>query len=450
MSKKILVIGGGPAGYPAALKAATLGAEVTVVEKSAIGGVCLNCGCIPSKSLLDAAHRFDVVKKIGLLSQEDITQPVPSWQKIIERRGNVITKLQGGIAGMFKAKKVNLINGTASFVDKNTVSVETEQDVQTITFDAVIIATGTEAFIPPPFNAHKDKIYDNSNIFKMPALPATITIIGGGVIGCEFACIFNALGVKVNIVEMLPAILPGTDDASVRTLNTSFAKRGINIMTGKKAVDFKVEGNSKKIIFEDGGELASDEVLVAVGRAVDASSLKLENIGVCWDRKGIKVNPKTMEVAPGIYAAGDINGIHLLAHAATAQGEVAAVNACGENKEYDDTLIPHAMYTWPEVASVGLNSAQAAEAGYKAKVQRAYFMANGRALTQDSAEGQIQIVSNEENGVILGAQIAGPDASEMIHIFSVVLHAKMTTAQLKEIVWAHPSLSEIIHEALAK
>jgi len=446
MGKNVVVIGAGPGGYPAALRAASLGASVTLIEKNAVGGVCLNCGCIPSKSLLDAAHRFDVAAGLKNLAEEENTAATPSWQKISARRAAVVAKLQAGIVALLKAKKVNIVAGEAKFLNAR----EIEAAGQKFPFDAAIIAAGTHAFIPPVFERHSAHILDNSNIFNLKEQPKTITIIGGGVIGCEFASLFNSLGTKVNIVELMPTLIPGEDETSVRVLTNAFTKRGINILTEKNAAKFEFKDGKKFITLESGEVLESDAVLIAVGRAAHLGGLGLENPGIGWTRRGVEVNPQTMQVKDNIFAAGDVTGLALLAHAATRQGEVAASNALGRKEIYDNNLVPRAVYTNPEISSVGLNKSQAEKQGLKIKINRAFFAANGRAAAQDETDGQIQIISDETSGKILGASIAGANASEIIHVFSVALAAGMTTAQLKNAVFAHPTFSEIVSEALNK
>ncbi|ACC98913.1 Dihydrolipoamide dehydrogenase [Elusimicrobium minutum Pei191] len=448
MSKNIVIIGAGPGGYPAALKAASLGAKVTVIEKKAVGGTCLNCGCIPSKSLLDAAHRFDIVKKIPSLAIEESITANPDWNKISLRRKNVIERFQKSILSMFNTAGITYIEGRAKFKNDSEVELLTQEGMKIIHFDSAVLAAGTHPFIPEIFKGID--ILDNSNVFDIPKLPQTITILGGGVIGCEFASLFNSLGVKVTIIEMQPALVPGEDETSIRTLTQSFKKRGINILTSVIADKARVENGKKIITLSTGEDIAADEILVAVGRTAHLGDIGLENIGVPWTRRGVEVNPQTLHLAKNIYAVGDVNGLCLLAHAASKQGEVAASNICGHKEVYNNNLIPRAMYTSPEVASAGLNKAQAEKAGYEVKIQRAFFLANGRAQTQDETEGQLQIFSDAKTLKILGAAIAGPNASEMIHIFSVAIAAGMTTTRLKDVVFAHPSLSEIITEALAK
>lgn len=450
MSKKVLVIGSGPAGYPAALKLAALGAEVTVVEKNKAGGVCLNCGCIPSKSLLDAAHRFYTVKEAKTLSSNpeagDAFFNSFDFSKIQARRQAAVDKLQRGVLALFKAAKVNYIEGEASFTSPNSVKINGEE----MAFDAVIIATGSKAFYPPPFDKYKEHLYDNSNIFTITELPKRAVIIGGGVIGCEFACIFNALGVQSTIVELAPSILPLEDESISRVLKTSFEKRGIKIMTSTSAEDMSVENGVKTIRLAGGQTLEADLVLAAVGRTPDFQNLNLEAAGVEYDAKAVKVNPKTMQAKDNIYAAGDINRLCQLAHAATAQGETAALNIMGLPAEYDNNLVPSAIYTWPEAASVGLTLKKALAQGYKARAKKSFMLANGRAVAQGETEGFAQIIEDEETGLVLGAQIVGPGAGEMIHIPLMAMTFKIKAKEAGKVIFAHPTVSECLKEALLK
>jgi dihydrolipoamide dehydrogenase len=453
MAKKVVVIGAGPGGYPAALKAAALGAEVVLIEKNEPGGVCLNCGCIPSKSRLDAAHRFydlHALKNLSASAAQDAADTLRAgadFEKIQARRAGVIEKLRQGLLGMFKRAKINYIKGEAGFTGPREVQV----NGQKFAFDAAVIATGTKAFFPPPFDKYQDKLRDNRTIFNLSRAPARLAIIGGGVIGCEFACIFNALGSKITIIEMAPSIIPFEDEASVRVLKTSLEKRGVEIKTGRAAKDVRFEGGVKKILLDDGNAVEAEEVLVAVGRAVDLGGLNLAAAGITPGRGGIKVNPRTMQTsAPDIYAAGDVNGLCLLAHAAHAQGETAVKNIMGIASSYDNDMIPKAIYTWPEVASIGLNKKEAEAKGIEAKVYKSFLMANGRALTQEATEGFVQIVADAKTDKVIGAQIAGACASEIIHIPQMAILAGFTARKLEETVFAHPTISEAIKEALAK
>ena len=451
--KQIVVIGGGPAGYPAALEAARLGAQVTLIEKNKLGGVCLNCGCIPSKSLLDAAHKLAAVLTASHLCQEDAAPLAQAlfekrdWKKIQARQQKATQKLVQGIGFLLKKAGVNVVQGEANFVDEHTLSVKTAQGTQTLTADGVIVATGSSAFFPAPFDTLKDQIYDNSTLFDMPALPTSITIVGGGVIGCEMADFLSALGVTVHVVEMQPRILPQEDETAARTLERALTKRGVVLHTGVSVTQAQPDASQWKLTLSDGKELHTEKILAAIGRSVDTSALHLENIGVQATRKGLQVNPQTLQLKDSIYAAGDVTGLCQLAHAATRQGEVSARNLCGQAAVYHNENVPRAIYTAPEIAGVGLTKAQAEVQGLAVKVHKTFFLANGRAVAQDQTDGYIELLSAADTGKLVGTTIVGAHASELIHILSVALQAGFTLAQLKEVIFAHPTLAEAVSEA---
>lgn len=450
--KNIVVIGGGPAGYPAALKAASLGAKVTLIEKNKLGGVCLNCGCIPSKSLLDAGHRFQTARGISALCTDESPafSGVPDWQKIKARQQAAARKLTQGVGFLLKKAGVEVIQGTASFKGERTVAVQTAEGERELPCDGVILAAGSEAFYPPPFDALRGQIYDNSNIFDMPALPKSLLIIGGGVIGCEFADLMNALGVEVSVVEMQPRILPLEDESAARALFQALSKRGVKFYLGLSATAAGKKEDGFEITLSDGQILKSEAVLAAIGRSVDLSALKMENIGVEWTRKGVQVNPQTLQLKNDIYAAGDVAGLFQLAHAATRQGEVAASNLCGVPATYDNNAVPRAVYTTPEIASAGLTKASAEAKGIAVKAHRAFLLANGRGVAQEQTEGFFEIISDASSGLVLGGTLVGACSSELVHVLSVAMAAKMTVSQLKEVIFAHPTFAESIGEALAK
>ena len=454
--KKIIVIGGGPAGYPAALKAASLGAQVTLVEKNKLGGVCLNCGCIPSKSLLDAAHRFGGLQALAVLGNENAPAAANSlfesrdFTKMQARQQAATAKLTQGISFLLKKAGVTVVQGTASFQDEQTVFVQTPQGTQTLNADGVIIAAGTEAFYPPPFDALKGKIYDNSTIFSMPALPRSLAIVGGGVIGCEMADLFSALGVDVHLIELQPRLLPLEDENAVRTLNQAFVKRGIKIHTGVSATAAVQTENSFEITLSSGEKIQTETVLAAIGRSADLTDLHLENIGVAWTRKGVTVNPQTLQVKNNIYAAGDITGLCLLAHAATRQGETAASNLCGVPATYHNERVPRAIYTAPEIAAVGLSRTQAQAQGIAVKAHKTFFLANGRAVAQGQTEGYVEWLSDAQSGKLLGVCLVGAQASELVHVAAVALEAGFTVTQFQQVIFAHPTLAESVWEAAFK
>lgn len=454
--KHIVVIGGGPAGYPAALKATGLGAQVTLVEKNKLGGVCLNCGCIPSKSLLDAAHSFQTVLSAAWLCSDGSTTTAEQlfqacdFQKIKARQQAATQKLTQGISSLLKRAHVTVLTGEASFIDAHTLSVQMAQGKQDLSFDGVILATGSEAFYPPPFEALRGQIYDNTNFFNMPSLPKTLAIVGGGVIGCEMAEAMRGLGVEVHLIEMQPRLLPLEEEGAARILNQSFIKKGIHIYTGVRAETVEKTENGFTLVLSDGKTLQVQTILAAIGRQVDLTNLHMERLGIEWDRKGVRVNPHTLQIKDHIYAAGDVTGLWQLAHAAMRQGEVAASNLCGVKAQYHNEFVPHAIYTTPEVAAVGLSQTQAQAQGLDVKVQKAFFLANGRAVAQGQTEGYVEWISDVSSGKLLGANAVGVQASELVHIAAVALSAGMTISQLKEVIFAHPTFAETWAEALSR
>ena len=447
MQKNIVIIGAGPAGQEAALKAAKMGANVYLIEQGELGGVCLNCGCVPSKTWLSSAHEFASLKELAKYStkQEELASLSLSFDfsKIQERREAVIMRLKRGLEFLYKSAKINLIKGTAKIKDSKTVIVGEQE----ITFDALIIACGSKAFYPPAFESFKDKLLDNSKVFNLEKLPKSITILGGGAIGCEFACFFNALGVKVVLVEKLPKIAITMGEDISRAITTAFEKRGIEIKTGLGAASVEIDGAQKTIILEDGHKITSEEVLVALGRKVDLSNLNLEALNIAYDKKGVKVDAQTMQVKDNIYAVGDITGFCLLAHAASAQASAAVSHILSGKAGYDNNLIPAVLYTWPEAASVGLTKEIAT---IPLKAHKSFYLANGRALAQGESEGFCQILTEESSGKIVGAQIVGAGAGEMIHIIALAIKAQMTLEDLANMTIAHPTLSEIIKDACLK
>lgn len=451
MSLKIAVIGAGPAGYPAALTAARLGAQVTLIEKAQPGGVCLHSGCIPSKSLLDAAHRLDTAASLAPLCDTAPQPPTPSWPKIQARQLAVTRKLTAGISSLLRQAKVTLLAGTAEFVDGHSLRVHTAQGEEVVPFDKAIVATGSQAFVPPPLDQLPGLVYDNSTIFQLPALPQQLVIVGGGAIGCELATLFASLGVSVQLVEMQPRLLPGLDESLSRIVTKSLQKRGVTLLTGKQVTSAQASNGQAVLQLSDGSSLTAPAVLAAIGRSCDLSALQPQRAGLAWTRKGLQgVHRHTLQVSETIYAAGDVTGLTLLAHAATRQGQVAAQNACGQSAVYHQELIPNAVYTVPELACVGLSPDQARARGLDVKIHKAYMLANGRAQTMDQTDGLLEITSEAATGKLLGAVLACPHASEIISTFTVALQAGLTVQQLQQVVFPHPTLSEAIGDALAK
>lgn len=454
MSKKVIVIGSGPGGYPAALRLKELGAEVSVVEAWDFGGTCLNRGCIPSKAFLDTGHRvhaFDGLRKLlkdG--SGASFSADMLDWEKVKARRADVILKLRTSLEKLFQAKKIEVLRGRAAFSGPNEVTVTGPQGAVKRTFDAAILAAGTRPSFPPPFRDFHDQLTDSDRVFDLPKLPRSILIVGGGVIGLEFACFFNAVGVKVEVLELLPDILAGEDPQVTRAVRSSFEKRGVKFHLGKKTASLDFSGGLKAAVLEDGTRLEAEEILVGAGRAADLTGMGLEAIGLPWDRRGVKVNDSMLTAVPDVYAVGDVNGISLLAHSASRQGEIAAENIMGGAHAFDDSIVPKCVYAWPEVGSVGLNKAQAEAKGIAVKTSRAFYLGIGKAVATDETEGFAQLVFKADDETVLGAQLVGGPATELIHVIALAVKLKLKKKDLKEVIYAHPTMAEAIHEALQK
>jgi len=454
MSKKVIVIGSGPGGYPAALRLKELGAEVTMVEAWELGGTCLNRGCIPSKAFLDAGHRVHAFEGLRKLLRTDsgvnFSPAMLDWEKIKARRAEVVVKLRGSLEKLFQAKKIEVLRGKAAFSGPGEVTITGPQGEIRRNYDAAILAAGTRPSFPPPFRDFYVQLADSDRVFDLPRLPGSLLIVGGGVIGLEFACFFNALGVEVSVLELLPEILPGEDPQVTRTVRSSFEKRGIKFYLGRKTAGIEISDEFKTVELEDGTKLRAEEVFVGTGRAADLTGMGLETIGLPWDRKGVKADSGMRTSAPGVFAVGDVNGISLLAHSATRQGEIAAGNIMGGNDAFDADIVPRCVYAWPEVGSVGLNKAQAEARGFTVKTARAFYLGVGKAVATDETEGFAQLVFDAADETVLGAQLVGGPATELIHLIALAVKLKLKRRDLREIIYAHPTMAEAIYEALWK
>ncbi|MDA8242551.1 MAG: dihydrolipoyl dehydrogenase [Elusimicrobia bacterium] len=455
MPKKVIVIGSGPGGYPAALRLKELGADVSIVEAWDFGGTCLNRGCIPSKAFLDTGHRVHAFEGLRRLLKDgsgvNFSPEMLDWEKVKARRADVILKLRGSLEKLFQAKKIEVIRGRASFSAHHEVTI-TGPDGKTEkrTFDAAILAAGTRPSFPPPFRDFHAELTDSDRVFDLPKLPKSLLIVGGGVIGLEFACFFNAIGVKVEVLELLPDILAGEDPQVTRAVRTSFEKRGVKFHFGKKTASIKTGPGLKTLELEDGSKLQAEEILVGAGRAADLTGMGLEALSLAWDRRGVKVNDRMQTVVPEVYAVGDVNGLSLLAHSASRQGEIAAENIMGGDQAFDDSIVPKCVYAWPEVGSVGLNKAQAEAKGITVKTARAFYLGIGKAVATDETEGFAQLVFKADDETVLGAQLVGGPATELIHLMALAVKLKLRKKELRQIIYAHPTMAEAVHEALQR
>ena len=446
LSKKIVVIGGGPGGYVAAIRAAQLGASVTVVEKNKLGGTCLNVGCIPTKVLLHSAELYTSMRSEGPMIGVFADNLRFDWPTIIRRKNDVANYLVECVGGLLKANNIERLSGTACLKTPNQIEV----DGTIIEADAVIVATGSEASIPPVPGLDLEGILTSEEALSLDTLPKSIAIAGGGVIGMEFSSIFASFGVQVTVVEMLPRVLPNIDAEIAEILRRSLASKGVTFHTGARiervtqtSDGFRLEASTESETLE----LTVDKVLVATGRRPYTKDLGLEALGVEMERGRIVTDSRMRTNIEGIYAIGDCASRIMLAHVASREGEVAAENIMGHDVIMDYKTVPSAIYTSPAAASVGLSEEEASKAGYNVRVGRFPLAANGKSVIAGDTEGMIKIVSDERYGEVLGVHIVGGPATDMIAEGGLALRLEATLDEIVTTIHAHPTVSEAVGEA---
>lgn len=445
MGKKfdIVVIGSGPGGYPAAIRAAQRGKKVALVEAKEIGGTCLNRGCIPSKALIAGAellHEIRHAENFGI----KVDSVSIDYATLVAHKDKVVEKLRKGLEGLIRGNGIEIIRGHAKFTSPKQLDIGGE----VIEADQIIIASGSEPRSIPAFPFDGKKILDSTDILNLKTLPKKLVIVGGGVIGCEFASLFQLLGCEVTILEMLPSLLP-MECASVSSLLTkSFQSRKITIKTGVKVEKIEPASTSAKVVLASGESFEADIALVAVGRQMNLSGLNLDKIGVKLNNPGeVAVNDKMETNVSGIYAVGDIASKWWLAHVATHQGVVAADNACGVAAKMHYNAIPNVIFTHPEIGTVGLSLDEAKKQGHQAVIGNFPFQALGKSQATYHTEGFAQIVIDKKSGQILGAQVVGQDASNLIAEMALAIQNELTIECIQETIHAHPTLSESWLEA---
>ncbi|WP_457633671.1 dihydrolipoyl dehydrogenase [Oceanithermus desulfurans] len=444
----LIVIGTGPGGYHAAIRAAQLGLKVAAVEAGAVGGVCLNVGCIPTKALLHAAETLEHAAKaaeFGLVFAE----PERDLAKMGKWRDKIVKKLTGGVASLLKGNGVELVKGFAKFTGPR----ELEVDGRKLEARKVIVATGSKPARLAGFEPDGERVLTSTEMLRVEnGVPPRLLVIGGGVIGLEFASIYARLGAEVTVVEYTDQILPGSDPELVKLLARSLKKQGIAVRTATKAVGYEETKNGLRVTVEPvaGGEpetLDADKILLAVGRVPVTEGLNLEAAGVHTDERGFVPTNEHMETnVPGVYAIGDVARPPMLAHKAMKEGLVAAEHAAGRAAAFDQQ-IPSVVYTQPEFASVGMTEAEAEKRGLKVRVGRFPFSASGRALTLQQTEGVIKVLADAENDLLLGVHILGPGASDLIAEATLALEMAATAGDLALTVHPHPTLAENLMEA---
>jgi len=445
----LLIIGGGPAGYVAAERAGHAGLNVVLFEKKAMGGVCLNEGCIPTKTLLYSAKMYENAlhgEKYGVYGDHIRFD----YEKMLSRKKKVVRKLVSGVESKMKSNHVTVVKGDAYINGRSAEGIEVSCNNEKYMGKNLLVCTGSEASVPPipGLKEAGDVILTNREILEMETLPASLVVIGGGVIGMEFASFFNSLGSKVTVVEMLPEILGGLDFEISAMLRDIYTKKGIAFNLNAKVV--QVEGN--KVVFEkEGGThtVEGDKILLSVGRRPVTQGFGLENLNVELLRNGIKVDEKMRTNVPGVFAAGDVTGFSLLAHTASREGEVVVNNLTGRNDLMRYNAIPGVVYTNPEVAGVGETEESAKAKHIAYKVSRLPMAFAGRFVAEnEGGSGMCKVLTGEKHGEIIGVHLLGNPSSEIIYGACMAIEQELTLKELQEVVFPHPTVSEIFKEVV--
>ncbi len=450
----VIVIGGGPGGYVAAIRAAQLGAKVTLIEKQYLGGTCLNVGCIPTKCLLHSAELVEDIKNQGKDIGVEVDGVKVNFQQVIAHKNEISKKLTGGVAGLLKMNKVKKIDGEATFVGEKKLSVKkADGTTEEMTADAIIVATGSINSQPPiPGLKENPNCIDSTGALSLEKLPKTMVVIGGGVIGLELACAYAGFGTKITVVEAMDHMLPMLDGDLTKIGVAHMKKMGMefNLECPVQSVEESPVG-AKVVCKNKAGETVSfeaEKVLVAIGRKANTASLNLEAGKIDNDRGRIIVNDKMETNVPGVYAIGDcVLGHAQLAHTASAMGEVAAENIMGQEAHYDEKTNPTCVYIEPEAASVGLTEEQCKAQGLEYKVGKFPMSANGKALILNGGEGIVKIIAGKEFGEILGMHIIGPRATDLICEGALAIEGEMTLDEIIATIHSHPTVTETMREA---
>lgn len=446
----LIIVGGGPGGYIAAVRAAQLNAKVCLIERERMGGTCLNTGCIPTKALYRSAevcHLLRNSEEFGIVNRETFV----NWEQVQSRKAKVVNQLVGGIDQLMKANGITVIKGDAKLTGSHEVCVtRSDAGTETISAKNIVIATGSKTVGLPIEGVDLAGVIDSTALLDIDHIPDQLTIIGGGVIGIEFAAIFNAFGSEVTVIEFLPNLLAQIDSDISKRLVPIMKKKGIKILTSSKVM--KIEKQNSKLVLKvstskEDITIEADQVLMAVGRQPKVDELMLENAGVIYDKKGIKTNQFGQTNVPNIYAIGDVTGGIMLAHTASHQGIIAIEHAMGLERKTNMDTVPGCVFAFPEVAFVGITEDEARVKEIPYKTGKFMFGANGKALTLGEGEGFIKVISDERDRLI-GVHILGPHASDLIHEGALAIGMKLSTEDILGTIHAHPTLSESFAEAV--
>jgi dihydrolipoamide dehydrogenase len=446
----IAIIGSGPGGYVAALRAAQLGASVACIEREWIGGVCLNEGCIPTKALLRSAEVYALVQGAGAFGVV-AGAPTIDWARMQARKEQVVKQMVGGVTMLLQRAGVEVIRGEATLSTPTTIAVRLDDGQDTVVADRVVVATGSRTMAVPIPGLDGPAVINHRQALELDSLPASLCIIGGGIIGAEFASLFSALGVEVTVVEMLPRLLPLMDASIGEGLAWSFEQRGVTVHIGTRVtrVTSGVSGARVTMVTPEGEqEVEAQRVLSAIGRSPNVENLGLEALGIKPTRKGIQTDHRMRTAVPGLYAIGDVaaDGA-MLAHVASHQGIVAVEDSLGHMATMDYRAVPSCVFTIPEAAAVGMTEEEARAAGYEVQVGVFALPNNSKAVAMGETEGFVKVVAEAEHGAVLGLHVMGPHASDLVLEGTMAIAFEATLDELERTIHPHPTLGEAIGEA---
>lgn len=446
---QLIVIGAGPGGYVAAIRAAQLGLRTAIVEKDELGGTCLNWGCIPTKAWISIAHLYDQIRRAKEFGIE-VGEPRLDWPTLVERKNKVVKQVTGGVKTLLAGRQVEIYRGAARLESANRITVALSGGgAAELSADVVILATGAWPTLPPGFHLDGERVITSKEALDLTRQPKRIVVLGGGVVGSEFAGFFTAIGSQVTLVEMLPRLVPAEDDEVAQALEREMKKQKIAVHLGTRVeeLDENPDG-SLRLALSGGGSVEADTVLVATGRKPYVEGLGLEAVGVARGPRGqVTVNDRLQTSVPNVYAIGDVTDIRQLAHFASAQGKSAAEIVAGRPAQTDWRAVPAATFTRPEIASVGLTEREASAGDRGVKIGRFPFRAHGRNIAEGETAGFVKIVADAASDQVLGVHIIGARASELIHECALAIAADLDARDLARAIHVHPTMTEAIGEA---
>lgn len=446
----VIIIGSGPGGYPTACQAAKNGLQTIVIEAAEVGGTCLNSGCIPTKTLCRNAEVMDTLRRAEAFGVSGASNAEIDYGKAFQRKEDVVNQLRSGIETLMKQPSIEFLHGTAHFKDAHTVVVNSEE----YSAKNIVIATGSLPKSPPIEGTQLEGVVTSTELLNLRSLPKRLCIIGAGVIGMEFASIFGSFGVEVTVIEFLKEALPVLDSDIAKRLRQCIAKRGVafHMQSAVKSITETKDEEGKRqltVCFDKKGkeeQVSADIVLIATGRKPNAEGLALENAGIEVEKQGISVDDHFQTCVEGVYAIGDVNGKCMLAHAATAQGQHVINRILGKADNIRFSIMPSAVFTLPEAASVGKSEDDCRSEGLEYSCRKAFFRANGKAVAMNETEGMLKLIADTE-GKILGCHAFGAHAADIIQEVAALMHCNATLGTLADIIHTHPTLAELLHDA---